>query len=66
MDINYNEETDSGYIQVKYPKGIRSIESKDGLFNFDYDTEGELVGIEFLSLKELVRILEASVDLELE
>ena len=65
MDITYNEETDSGYISIKYPKGIRSIESKDGMFNFDFNSDGELIGIEFLSLAELIRLLEASIELEM-
>jgi len=64
MDITYDETTDEGYIQLEYPKGIKSIPSKDETFIFHYNSESDLIGIEFKSLQELVRILESNVELE--
>lgn len=68
MDITYDEEHDIGYIQIKYPSingGLSTLTSKDDAFNFDYNSEGELIGIEFMSLNHLIRILEATVELEM-
>jgi len=68
MDITYDEENDIGYIQLQYPKvnsGLHTIVSKDDLFHFDYNGNGDLVGIEFMSIEELIRIIKNNTDLEI-
>lgn len=68
MDIIYDEENDVGYIHIQYPKimgGLSTIPSKDDLFNFDYNGDGELIGIEFMSLEELIRIIQTNVELDM-
>ncbi len=59
MKINYYEETDSLYIDLSSKNSVKSEEIAEGIV-LDYDSEGNLVGIDIdnasqkIDLKELV------------
>jgi uncharacterized protein YuzE len=52
-EIHYNKENDSGYITFSTKKIVKRLESEDDLLIFKVDNQGELVGIEILSVLEL-------------
>jgi uncharacterized protein YuzE len=45
MKLNYHPETDALYIDLSSRTSVRSIEALEGVV-LDYDTEGNLVGID--------------------
>ena len=59
MKLNYYKDTDSLYIDLSSKPGIESMEISDGIV-LDYDTDGNLVGIDIdnaslkIDMKEVV------------
>lgn len=53
MKFNYDIETDSLYIHLKDSPGVDSNEITQD-FILDYDSRGEVVGIEILSVKNKI------------
>jgi len=51
MRINYDEKTDSLYIRLKETTYHESDEVKEGVL-LDYDSKGNLIGIEILDASE--------------
>ncbi|MCK5022016.1 MAG: DUF2283 domain-containing protein [Candidatus Pacebacteria bacterium] len=51
MKINYDKEIDVKYICLKKAKVVNTKEEKDWLL-FDYDKNGEVIGIEILDAKK--------------
>jgi len=54
-EIYYDEVNDSGYITFSKKTIVKSLESEDDLLIFNVDNQGELVGIEILSVIELLQ-----------
>jgi uncharacterized protein YuzE len=52
-DIQYDQENELAYIALSDRHIEKSIESEDELFVYDVDKDGELVGIEILSVERL-------------
>jgi uncharacterized protein YuzE len=52
-EITYDEENGIAYIVFSDNEIVKSIESEDELFVLDVDKNGELVGIELLSVSRL-------------
>ena len=55
MRIRYSQEADAIYIRLKENKIVNSDEISDGVI-FDYDENGDVVGIEILWVSEKVDI----------
>ncbi|OAD18842.1 killer suppression protein HigA [Candidatus Thiomargarita nelsonii] len=52
-EIQYDQENELAYIALSDSKIEKSIESEDELFVYDVDKDGELFGIEILSVERL-------------
>ncbi|MEN8217124.1 MAG: DUF2283 domain-containing protein [Pseudomonadota bacterium] len=52
-EIQYDQENELAYIALSDRQIEKSIESEDELFVYDVDKDGELVGIEILSVERL-------------
>ena len=57
MELNYYPETDSLYIDLSEKTSMESKEISDGIV-LDYDTEGNLVGIDIDNASEKVQLKE--------
>ncbi|MEK8017682.1 MAG: DUF2283 domain-containing protein, partial [Candidatus Parabeggiatoa sp.] len=53
-NIHYDETNDLAYIKFSDQKIVNSIESEDELLVFDVGSQGELVGIEVMSITRLL------------
>jgi uncharacterized protein YuzE len=60
MKINYYPETDSLYIDLSEKKSTESREISDGVV-LDYDSEGNLVGIDIDNASTKVQLKELSL-----
>jgi uncharacterized protein YuzE len=60
MKINYYPETDSLYIDLSEKKSTESREISDGVV-LDYDSEGNLVGIDIDNASAKVQLKELSL-----
>lgn len=69
MEINYDKETDSKYVQIKKGVVTHTKEKMDWLF-FDCNKKGEVIGVEILNASEhpinLITLNDTLVDCSLE
>jgi len=57
MKLNYYPETDSLYIDLSEKTSVESVEISEGVV-LDYDTEGNLAGIDFDNASKKVQLNE--------
>ncbi len=65
--ITYDKETDHGYIYlIEKQIPIKTfVSSDDNLFVLDFDKNDQLIGIEFRSLKGLIKFIESNISLSI-